>query len=157
MLDDWAFNQVLGVQRFLVWSKDNALHRIFYRTTVAGHWSKDDIDEFNKLGCIYEIHLDHSHDEIAQQFALKILERCDTFKAAKLVKLAVNDMKVLTLLGRDSKMKDKIIHLCRQCDFDFGRIRYANEPMSKQESETMERARQYLGSLAMAYKPLMGG
>ena len=149
------FETLFGPQRFLVWSKENPLWRTFYRTTIAGHWAAEDIEEFNKAGCYYEIHLDHGRDEDAHTFCMYVMERCPNFKAAKFGKIAVNDMKVIVLLGRSAKLKDKINHSAQQFGFELARVYDRSAQSSPQEQHSRQKFAQYLDSFARAFRPIV--
>lgn len=150
------FDGVLGQARFFIWSKENELWRSFFRTTVGGHWSEEDVDEFMKCGYYYEIHLDHKYEGLAHTFCLSVLERSNVFKAAKISKLAVNNTKVLVLLGKNKSLKEKIAKLASQCGFELARIRTASDDASANENESRSKFRHYLQSLAAMFAPSVG-
>lgn len=156
MIDDIMFEEILGPTRFFVWSKENELWRTFYRTKVAGHWAKEDIEEFNKCGCFYEIHLQHGNDDEAHLFSMMIMQRCDNFKAAKVAKLAVNDMKVIILLGRSADWRHKIARLAKQSNFELVRLRSKADQQSHNEKYTNSKFGEYMNSLRNAFAPTAG-
>lgn len=150
-----AFEEALGPKRFFIWSKENQLWRSFFRTIVAGHWKKEDATEFMTMKCYYEIAFDHSKENIAQNFVLEVLERSSHFMAAKVSKLALNNVKCLILLGKDAKMADKIKHLAKLFEFEFVRVRGKDE-VSSHEKTSREKFSEYLENLQRAFAP-MGG
>lgn len=156
MIDPIMFADLLGPEKHFIWSKENEVWRTFYRTTVSGHWSKDDIEEFAKCGCIYEIHFDHSLDAEAQLFCLMIMQRCTNFKAGKVSKFAINNMKVIIMLGHNNEYHSKIMRLARQSGFDFSRVRSREDHKSDVEKFTNSKMGQYLQSLKNAFAPMAG-
>lgn len=150
------FDGVLGQNKAFIWSKENELWRTFYRTHVAGHWSKQDVAEFMKCGYYYEIHFDHAREHEAHTFCLEVMARCDKFKAVKLSKLAVNNVKVMVFLGSDKTMKDKMKLLAGQAGFEFARLRLGGEPISENENVTRSKFRQYIESLGAMFAPMLG-
>lgn len=154
MLEAWAYDQIFGPKRFLVWSKSNELWRTFYRTVVAGHWKKEDVEEFNKAAWFYEVHMDHGNDDAAHLMALRIMERCQVFKAAKVSKLAVNDMKVVMFLGQNKSLSDKVAHVAREHGFELVRIRDRNSPPGEHELAANEKFQEYLDNLRRAFAPM---
>lgn len=154
MINHIAFEEAFGPKRFLVWSKENEIWRTFYRTVIAGHWKKEDAEEFNACGHFYEVHLEHGHDDDAHLFCQLVMERCDRFKAAKVSKIAVNDMKVIVFLGKGTKMRDKIAHLASQSGFELARIRTKDQQPSPNEIELHQKFGEYLSSLSKAFAPM---
>ena len=100
--------------------------------------------------------MDHGHDDEAHTFCLKVMERCDNFKAAKYSKLAVNDMKVILLLGKTTKMRDKIKHISEQFGFELVRIRDRNSQASQHEIMANTVIGEYMECLRRAYAPMTG-
>ena len=158
MMDEQGWNHLFDVKekRFLIWSKSNQVWTTFYRTTRAGNWDKDDVEEFGRCVYAYEIHLAHGNDDAAHLFCLRLLERCDTFKAAKVSKLAVNDMKVIILLGKNKMMADKVKHATRQYGFQLARIRDKHSQKSQHEIMANSMVGQQLKALGNAFAPNMG-
>lgn len=152
---DW--DDLFGEKRFMPWSKENEIWRTFYRTTVAGHWSLDDVEEFRKCLVEYEIHLDHGRDDDAHLFCQRVVERCQTIKAAKVSKLAVNDMKVIIMLGSDRSMMGKIGYAAKAHGFKLARTRERGSQLSQNEIETRKKVAEYLESLRLAFAPMAAG
>lgn len=157
-MDEHDWNSLFGVKekRFLIWSKTNELWATFFRTTIAGHWDKDDVEEFGRCIYLYEIHLQHGNDDAAHLFCLRLLERCDDFKAAKVSKLAVNDMKVIILKGKTKKAADKVRHAARQHGFELARIRDKDSQRSQHEIMAHTMVGQQLEALGKAFAPNVG-
>lgn len=156
MIDEILFHEVLGPQRFLIWSKENEMWRTFYRTIIPGQWSIDDVEEFKKCQCIYEFHFDHSRNDDAQLFSLLVMQRCQNFKAAKVSKLAVNNMKVMIFLGHSPDYKNKINTLATKCSFDLPKIRARGEHESAVEKFTKTKFGEYMANLRKAFAPMAG-
>jgi hypothetical protein len=156
MIDEIRFFELLGPSRFFIWSKENEIKRTFYRTEIAGHWKKKDVEEFNQCGCFYEIHLDHKYDSDAHMFCLQVLQRCDNFKAAMVSKLAVNNMKVIILLGRSGEFRDQIAYLAEDCDFELSRLRSKSDRQSDVERFAKTKLGEYAESLRGMFAPMAG-
>ena len=156
MIDLFQFNHILGDIRFLVWSKENEIHRMFFRTMIAGHWDKTDVEEYLKCGCYYEFHFDHKYDEEAQLFCMMVMQRCENFKAARVCKLAVNNMKVFVLLGRSAEYKNGLATLAKQSGFELARLRSKEDVVSENEKFTRTKVGQYFESLKKAFAPMAG-
>jgi hypothetical protein len=149
------FDEVLGPRRFFIWSKENELYRTFFRTEFAGHWTEKDVHEFINLKTIYEIHLQHGQDEIAHSFCLHVLERSENFKAAKYSKIALNNMKVLCLLGKSSNQRSQIQELANYFNFKLERVRSRTDAPSSNESESRKKFREYLKATILAFNPTL--
>lgn len=158
MMDVQGWNQLFDVKekRFLVWSKSNQVWTTFYRTTRAGHWDKDDVEEFGRCIYAYEIHLNHGNDDAAHLFCLRLMERCPNFKAAKVSKLAVNDMKVILLLAKKKSFRDKVQHAARQYGFQLARIRDQHSQKTQHEIMAHSMIGQQLDALGKALAPNLG-
>ena len=154
MTPEFVWDDLFGEVRFMPWSKENELWRTFYRTTVAGHWSKEDIDEFNSCAFMYEIHLQHGNDDAAHHFCLMIMQRCENFKAAKVSKIAVNDMKVIILLGKSKRYRDRVANAANVHGFELARIRDRDAQPSEHERHSHEKIGEYLESLRKAFAPM---
>jgi len=150
------YDGVLGQSKDFIWSKENELWRTFYRTKVAGNWSKEDVDEFMKCGYCYEVHFDHSREHDAQTFALEVMSRVKQFKAAKVSRLAVNNVKVIVFLGRDKKMADRMKVITGYAGFELTRIRLASEEASEGENSIRAKFNQYLESVKNMFAPTLG-
>jgi len=155
-MEDYAWDQIFGEKRYLSWMKSNELWSVFYRTTVAGHWSKEDVQEFNQCQYAYEIHMDHGNDDAAHSLCLKVMERCSDFKAAKYSKLAVNDMKVIVILAKSKRMTEKIKHVAKQHGFELARIRDKDSQASQHEVMANTVMGDYMESLRRAFAPMTG-
>lgn len=156
MIDEILFHEVLGPQRFFIWSKENEVWRTFYRTVISGHWSASDIEEFEKCQCVYEMHFDHARNDDAHLFALLVMQRCDNFKAVKVSKLAVNNTKVMIFLGHSSDYKNKINTLANKCGFELSRIRAKSDYKSEVEKFTKSKIGEYFSNLMKAFAPVVG-
>lgn len=156
MLDYMMFHQLLGPERFFIWSKESEIWRVFYRTTMPGSWSAIDIEEFDKCSCVYEIHFDHSQDNEAHLFSLFVMQRCDNFKAAKVSKLAVNNMKVIILLGHKADYKNQIARLAKESNFELARLRSREDYKSDVENFTNSKIGEYFENLRKAFAPTAG-
>lgn len=156
MIDDIMFFDLLGAVKFLVWSKESEIARIFYRTTIAGHWDKADVEEFNRCGCFYEIHFDHKQDDEAHMFCMMVMQRCDNFKGAKVSKLAVNNMKVIVLLGKTAEFRGQVARLAKQSGFELSRVRSKSDRASDVERYSNSQVGKYFDRLKKAFAPTAG-
>lgn len=154
MLSDIDYDEILGPIAHMPWSKSNEIWTVFYRTTVAGHWSKDDVDEFASCSCFYEIHLQHGNDDAANMMCLQIIRRSKQFMAAKISKLAINDMKVIVLLGKSADMKDKISHIAKEYGFQLARIYGKSSQKTKHDLFYQSKIGEYIDSLMKAFAPM---
>ena len=151
------YEDALGPVRFMPWSKRNPIWTCIYRTTRNGRWDKDDVEEFNSCDRIYEIHYQHEDEDRVHLMALEIMRRCKQFKAAKVSVVAVNDMKVVILLGKGVGMSELIGNLAKANGAELVRVMDRNSASNFYDNATQPKIREYVDSLRRAYAPMMRG
>ena len=149
-MDELFFSEYFGTVDFMPWSKSNEIWTTFYRTKVAGHWKREDAVEFMKADKKFEIHLDHADSEKAHTLCFEIMQRCSDFVAAKVSKIAINDMKVAIILSKGTKMKDRIAKAAADMNMQLVRVVDRNVTTSY-ENYTNQKIREYLDALGKAF------
>ena len=146
----------MGPKRFLTWSKENPIWWMSYRTVIPGRWNKEDVEEFNDCGAKYILFFDHTKENDARLFSLRVLERDDHFKAVKVSKFARDGEKIIVFLGKDGKRKEKIHHLAKQFDIVLWDVRGLDH-LSPAEKSLDDKYSEYLKCLAMAFRGMEDG
>ena len=150
---DTVYDELLGPKRFLPWSKENAMWWMCFRTTNAGHWSKSDAQEFNKCTRKYLIYFDHALSDDAALFALRVMERDNHFKAAKVSKFARDGEKVMVFLAKDDTRKRKMADVCKEVGFVLWGCRDIGD-MNPVEKMLSDKYDEYLHCLSMAFRKM---
>jgi hypothetical protein len=151
------YDDALGPVRFMPWSKRNAIWTCIYRTTKNGRWDKDDVDEFNSCDYIYEIHFQHDDEDRVHLMALEIMRRRPEFKAAKVSVLAVNDMKVVILLGKGVGMSSLVANVAKANGAELARVLRRDEAENAYDTHMKPKVQEYVDSLRRAFAPTMRG
>jgi hypothetical protein len=152
-MDELFYAEHLGTVDFMPWSKSNEVWTTFYRTKVAGHWKREDAVEFMKANKKFEIHLDHSDSGKAHSMCLEIMRRCGDFMAAKVSKIAINDMKVAILLSKGTRMKDRVARMVSELDMQLVRV-VDRDTETSYENYTNQKIKEYLDALGKAFAPM---
>tara|TARA_Y100001972_G_C7534588_1_gene269306 strand:- start:79 stop:576 length:498 start_codon:yes stop_codon:yes gene_type:complete len=152
-MNELHFHDYFGPVKFMPWSKSNEIWTTFYRTKVAGHWKREDAVEFMKADRKFEIHLDHADSDNAHSLCLEAMRRVDDFKAAKVSKIAINDMKVALILAKGSKWKDRVSQMASDMNMQLVRVVDRNHSTSY-ETHTNQKIREYLDALGKAFAPM---
>jgi hypothetical protein len=74
--------------------------------------------------------------------------------AAKVSKLAVNDMKVIVLLGKSKKPAKKIAHIVKQYGFELARIYDKSSQKTSHDMFYQSKVGEYMDSLVKAFAPM---
>lgn len=150
-MDELAYIELMGPKNFLTWSKENPIWWISYRTTIAGGWSDDDRIEWEACGAKYIIFFDHTRDDEARLFALRVLERDSHFKAVKVSKFARDGEKIMVFIGKDDKRKKKLTHYAKEFDFIMWSVTGIDDK-SPLEQHLNDKYAEYIKCLAMAFR-----
>lgn len=151
---DLEFTEILGPKRFLTWTVENPMWWVLHRTTNAGHFDVEDAKEFNQCTGKFLVFFDHTKEADARLLAIKILDRIDRFKSAKVSKFAVDGEKILVFLAKDGKLKNRIESACNVFGFKLYGFVGKNAAKTKQEIEMSKKWDEYLTCLANAFKPM---
>lgn len=155
MAEEGFYDEALGGKLFMSWSKENAMWWISYRTTKAGSFDAADIAEWKKCTVKYIIFFDHTKEEEARLFSLRILERDSHFKAVKVSKFARDGEKIIVFIGKDDTRKKKVSELANEFGFALWEVRDidTNAPL---EQHLEDKYGEYLRYLSQAFRGMEG-
>jgi len=152
-MDELFYEQYFGSVDYMPWSKSNEVWTTFYRTIVAGHWKKEDAVEFMKANKKFEIHLDHADSQKAHSLCFEVMRRCPDFVAAKVSKIAINDMKVAIILSKGTKMKERVAKAAADMNMQLVRV-VDRDVQTSHENYTNQKIQEYLDALGKAFAPM---
>lgn len=152
-MDPLFYEEYFGSIDYMPWSKSNEIWTTFYRTKVAGHWKREDAAEFVKANKKFEIHLDHADSEKAHSLCFEVMRRCSDFVAAKVSKIAINDMKVAIILSKGTKMKERVAKAAADLNMKLVRV-VDRDVQTSHETYTNKKIEEYLDALGKAFAPM---
>ena len=146
------YTEILGPAKFRSWSRETPTWWFLYRTNISGCHSLEEKKVFDKCSTNYYVFFDHSMDADARLLAIRVMDRDDTFMAAKVSKFARDGEKVLVFLGKDDSRRHKLASVCSETGFKLALVRPHGE---KTENEKLldQKYNDYLTYLSRAFAP----